>query len=213
MGFSKGRWVVHEMFRDKAPLDIRRKGRLNQENPEHPDEFRNIHTLFRIAFDYSAGIVMLRYAADDIARIYVNGHFVDMGPAASYHFAFGYLEIDITEYVVPGKNIIGAHLYYQGELNRVSPGGDFRTGFIAEVMIDGEIASYTDENTKCRLTKAYGHGDIIAYRTQYLEHFDARIWEYDWHTNGFDDSAWENSSIKENNDHIFRKQVSKRLQF
>ncbi len=213
MGFSKAKWVVHSMFRDKVPLDIRKKGNLNQENPEHPDELRNRHTLFRMKFDYESGKAVLRYAADDIARIYINGKFIDMGPAASYHFAFGYLEIDITEYLVSGDNVIGSHLYYQGELNRVSPGGDFRTGFIAEVLIEDEIVIFTDENTKCKMTEAYGRGEIFAYRTQYIEHFDARIWEYEWHTNDFDDSAWENSAIKENNDHTFRKQVSKRLQF
>jgi len=213
MAFSKGKWVVHGMYRDKQPLDVRKMGRLNQENPEHPDEYRNRHTLFRLPFEYTDGKVILRYAADDIARIYVNGTFVDMGPAASYHFAFGYLEIEITEHCSPGKNIIGAHLYYQGELNRVSPGGDFRTGFIAEVICNEEIIAFTDKETKCRLTAAYGRGDIIAYRTQYLEHFDANVWEYGWNRTDFNDDKWEPAEEKGNNDHIFRLQESKRLQF
>ncbi len=213
MSFRKAQWVVHEMFRDKEPLDIRKMGRLNQENPEHPEEFRNIHTLFRLKFENSGNETVLRYTADDIAKIYVNGTFIDMGPAASYHFKFGYLEIDITEYLIDGENIICAHLYYQGELNRVSPGGDFRTGFIAEIESTGKVIAATDENVKCKITSAYGRGDIFAYRTQYLEHFNTNIWDYDWAELEYDDSAWEKSCIKENNDHSFDKQVSKRLQF
>lgn len=213
MVFLKAEWVVDEMFENMNPLDIRKMGRLNQENPEHPEKYRNIHTLFRMEFENPNASVMLRYAADDIAKIYVNGKFIDMGPAPSYHFCFGYLEIDITEYLEKGKNVIGAHLYYQGELNRITPGGDFRTGFIAEVVSEGKIVAYTDKNTKCKLTKAYGRGEIFAYRTQYLEHFNANVWEYDWAKPDYNDSKWPSSSVKSNNDHIFEKQVSERLQF
>ena len=213
MSFKKAKWVVNKLYKHKKPLDIRKKGRLNQENPEHPDEFRNRHTLFRMDFENPDTQALLRYAADDIAKIYVNGTFVDMGPAASYHFCFGFLEIDISKYIIEGKNVIGAHLYYQGELNRISPGGDFRTGFIAEIESAGHIIAYTDGNIKCNMTNAYGRGDIIAYRTQYLEHFDANLWEYNWACPEFSDSSWENATVKENNDHEFAKQVSKRLQF
>ncbi|MFO7612269.1 MAG: family 78 glycoside hydrolase catalytic domain [Clostridia bacterium] len=213
MPFKKARWIVHGMFADSHPLDIRKKGILNQENPEHPDEYRNRHTLFRLAFDSMGKRTILRYSADDIARIYIDGKQIDMGPAPAYHFAFGYIEIDITGYLVPGRNVLCGHLYYQGELNRVSPGGDFRTGFIAEIEAGEEILAFTDENVPCRLTNAYGRGEVIAYRTQYLENFDARIWEYEWKLPEFDDSHWEKSSVKANNDHVFRKQISRRLQF
>lgn len=213
MSFKKAKWVVGAAFNDKMPLDIRKNGRLKQDNPEHPDEFRNIHSLFRLEFINPGSKTILRYSADDIAKIYINGIFIDMGPAAAFQFAFGYLEIDITKYLINGKNIIGAHLYYQGELNRVSPSGDFRTGFIAEIESNGKIIAFTDEKTKHKITGAYGHGNIIAYRTQYLENFDAGIWEYKWALTDFDDSMWEKSYIKYNNDHVFEKQISKRLQF
>jgi len=80
-------------------------------------------------------------------------------------------------------------------------------------LVNDEVISYTGEDTLCMLTEAYGHGDIIAYRTQYLEHFDAEIWEYDWNLPLYDDKGWEKAKIKENNDHTFRLQESLRLQF
>jgi hypothetical protein len=213
MAFKKGKWVTHGIFRDKKPLDIRKKGMLNQENPRHPEKFRNIHTLFRLPFTYKGGGAKLRYSADDIARIYVNGRFIDMGPAPAYHFSFGYMEIDITPFVKEGFNIIGSHLYYQGELNRTWPSGDFRTGFIAEVETGGEVTAYTDSPMRCRMTRAYGRGETIGYRTQYLEHFDANEWEYGWNLPGFDESNWEDAARKENNDHVFHIQASKNLEF
>ncbi len=211
--FKKARWVVDKMFEHKNVLDIRKKGRINQENPEHPMEFRNIHTLFRLKFKNCGTRTLLRYSADDIAKIYINGKFIDMGPAPSYHFAFGYVEIDITEYLIKGVNAAGAHLYYQGELNKVLPSGDFRTGFIAEIEAGSEVIAHTDENTLCKLTKAYGNGDIIGYRTQYLEDFNANLWEYDWALAGFDDSSWKSSAVKPGNDHVFERQITRQLEF
>lgn len=213
MVFKKGKWITHGMFGDKKPIDIREKGMLNQENPEHPEKYRNIHTLFRLPFNYNGGGAKLRWSADDMARIYVNGNFIDMGPAPSYHFSFGYMEIDITEFLQDGTNMIGAHLYYQGELNRTWPSGDFRTGFIAEVETGGNVTAYTGSRTRCRMTHAYGRGETTGYRTQYLEHFDADEWEYGWNLPGFDDSKWEFAAVKANNDHVFSLQTSKSLEF
>ena len=182
-------------------------------DPDHPEKLRNIHTLFRLKFKNTGGKTLLRYSADDIAKIYLNGKFLDMGPAPSYHFAFGYLEIDITGLLIDGVNVIGAHLYYQGELNRVWPSGDFRTGLIAEVESGGKIVSHTDEETKCLITDAYGRGGLIAYRTQYLEYFNANKWDYKWSLPDFDDKEWETASIKRYTDYTFLKQISKRLHF
>ena len=213
MSFKKAKWVVHGMFRDIEPIDVRKYDRIVSYDENHPDKFRNIHTLFRLEFEKPDKKAVLRYSADDIAKIYVNGAFIDMGPAPSYHFNCGYIEIDITEYLIEGKNVVGAHVYYQGELNRVWPSGDYRTGFAAEIETDEIIAAYTDEHTRCRLTDAFGNGDIIAYRTQYLELFDANKWEYDWAQPDYEDSGWEQANIKKFNDYNFNIQISERLQF
>ncbi|MCK5758737.1 MAG: family 78 glycoside hydrolase catalytic domain [Clostridiales bacterium] len=213
MSFKKAQWVVSSMFRDIEPVDVRKYGRIVSYDEKHPDELRNVHTLFRIEFENPDSRTVLRYSADDIAKIYVNGTFLDMGPAPSYHFNYGYLEIDITDYLVGGTNIVGAHVYYQGELNRLWPSGDFRTGFAAEIESENEILAFTDGKTRCKQTDAYGKGDIIAYRTQYLEHFDMNKWDIGWAKADFDDSSWENSCIKKHNDYTFSRQISKRLQF
>lgn len=211
--FKKAKWIVNGIFADIEPIDVRKYGRVVSFDENHKDELRNVHTLFRLDFIKPAGKTILRYSADDIARIYINGNFIDMGPAPSYHFNYGVLEIDITEFLSMGKNTVGAHVYYQGELNRVWPSGDYRTGFAAEIESGGNIISFTDEHSRCRLTDAYGSGDIIAYRTQYLEHFNASKWDYEWAEPGYDDSEWEQAVVRKHNDYKFSAQISKRLQF
>ncbi len=215
--FKRAKWVVDERYHQQRPLDLRAKARdsINnlQENPDHPPELKNTHVLFRLKFEIDhCRKVILNYSADDIARIYVNGRFVEIGPAPSYHFRYDCNSLDITDLVHKGMNVVGAHLYYQGELNLAGTSGDLRIGFIAEVTADEEIAAYTDERVLCRVSKAFQNGGLTGYRTQYLENFDANEWEYRWNEVLFDDTHWTRARAKENNDHVFRKQVSRSLQ-
>ena len=216
MVFLNAKWVVAKEYKDKKILDIKKRDYIVQDNVEHPLELRNFHTLFRLKFTVNKkGKYIINYSADDIAKIYINGTFIDLGPAASYHFSFNYNSFDISKYIVNGENIIGAHLYYQGEINRVFPSGDFRTGFIAEVLNNNKVIAFTDENTVYKKSEAYNTdiNNLYGYRTQYPEFFDANKWEYKWLNSDFVDNTWKKSSIKMNNDHKFTKQITKPLQF
>ncbi|MFO7636828.1 MAG: family 78 glycoside hydrolase catalytic domain [Clostridia bacterium] len=212
--FEKAKWVTPERFFALEPLDLRGKEILCQDNPLHPMELRNAHFLYRMKFFWDGkGQVRLLYSADDIAKVYVNGHFLQMGPVPCYHFRYDCNEMDITPHLHQGENVVGAHVYYQGELNRVWPSGDFRLGFIGEIRQDGSLIAYTGEKTKVMESRAYRDAGITGYRTQYLEDFDANEWDEDWCKAGFEDDFWKNASIKENNDHIFYRQESKALAF
>lgn len=214
MSFTKAKWVVSEKYCDLKPLDIRKKGRLNQNNDEHTKDQVNDHTLFRMKFEnIDSKNTILRYSADDIAKIYVNGYFIDMGPAPAYHFKLNYNEFDITPYLKKGRNVIAAHVYYMGELNRVFPSGDFRVGFICEVIQNEAIIAYTDENTKQIESKAYGTNGMIGYKTQYTELFNANEWDYNWASIDCDESSWENACIKKYTDYNLAKQITKPLDF
>ena len=214
MVFKRAKWIVFKSFSEKKPLDLRDREYIKYDNEKHPIEYRNFHTLFRFKFNVdNKGKYVLKYSADDIAKIYVNNILIDIGPAPSYHFSYGYNQFDISKYVKEGANVICAHLYYQGEINRVMPSGDFRTGFIAEVIKDdNKIIAYTDEKTKCKKSLAYNsdNENLLGYRTQYIEYFNANKWEYHWKDIQFDDSSWDNAKRK-NNDHKFVLQETKSL--
>jgi len=215
MVFIRAKWVVYESFSEKNPLNLRGREYIKYDNENHPIEYRNFHTLFRLKFNgENKGKYILKYSADDIAKVYINGTFIDLGPAPSYHFSYGYNQFDISEYIKEGVNVISAHLYYQGEINRVTPSGDFRTGFIAEVIKDENIiVAYTDKKTKCKKSMAYNsdNNNLLGYRTQYIEYFDANKWEYNWKNIQFDDSQWKYVGEKNNNDHNFVLQETKPL--
>lgn len=214
MKFERARWITTKRFAEQQPLDLRGKEILCQDNPSHPDEFRNVHFLFRLAFHWDgSGKAILRYSADDIAKVYINGTFLQMGPAPSYHFRYDVNQLDVTALLESGINILAAHVYYQGELNRVWTSGDFRTGFIGEIQSGKDILAATGETTRVRESSAYRNGGLTGYRTQYLEDFDACQWEKAWAERGFDDHSWDCATIKENNDHVFSFGEAKPLSF
>jgi len=85
MSFKNAKWIVHEIFRDIEPIDVRKYDRVVSYDKEHKDELRNVHMLFRIGFANPEGNAVLRYSADDIARIYVNGNFnINVGSYLSF---------------------------------------------------------------------------------------------------------------------------------
>ena len=70
------------------------------------------------------GRVKIYITADDCYKLYVNGKFVTLGPAAGFYFHYYYNEIDITDYIRAGENTVAVHTYYQGLINRVFVSGD-----------------------------------------------------------------------------------------
>lgn len=151
---------------------------------------RNLHVLARA--DYFAENLqeaerkyILRISADDYYKLYVNGKYVAQGPAPAYAEHYYYNELDVTEYLVEGKNVFALHLYYQGLINRVWNSGDNRFGVGAELMCveeahsSGESADVKELCWKYRISEAYT-GVSVGYETQFLENFDSRKWDADW---------------------------------
>ena len=116
--------ICHPDFADLAPLNVWHKEHAAYEQPSHPEELKNRHTLFRKkftlpAFDAKKNRAVLRITADDCYILRINGAYVTEGPAPAYPSAYYYNEIDVTEYLLAGGNIIAVHQYYQGLVNRV----------------------------------------------------------------------------------------------
>ncbi|MCK5812374.1 MAG: family 78 glycoside hydrolase catalytic domain, partial [Clostridiales bacterium] len=216
MVFFKAKWIIEKSFLNQPIINIKDREWIVQDNEGHSKELRNFHTLFRQKFSIKdKQSYLLTYSADDIAKIWINGHFIDVGPAPAYYFSYNYQQFDITKYLVEGENVFCAHLYYQGEINRVFPSGDFRTGLIAEIHNDkNETIMWTSEKTLCHKSLAYetNQDKLLGYRTQYIEYIKAKKYDYDWLLAEYNDKEWDNAYIREINDHKFTKQISKPLQ-
>lgn len=134
--------------------------------------------------------LFLSISADDYYKLYVNGTFVTQGPAPAVPEQYYYNELDLTDYLQPGKNVLAVHLYYQGLINRVWNSGDNRFGLYAKLRAETKKHEMGLQ-WRYQICKAYSSGGTVGYETQFLENFDSRLWEADWNSLDYDDSTWE----------------------
>lgn len=208
----KALFISHPDFAELTPLNVFRKEFPKLENPYHPEELKNRHILYRREFSVSAfGRATLRISADDYYKLYINGRFVTMGPAASYPHCYCYNELDVSEYLVEGRNVIAVHNYYQGLVNRVWVSGDLRQMLWCELDLDGETVLVTDESWKCADHTGYSAMGVIGYETAFTERYDSRAPECDFLLPDFDDSSWGYAKEKRHSDYTLVKQSTRQL--
>ena len=186
-------WVTTERFAAAKPICMYHKEQ--EPNPDDPMGVANYHVLARATVhrDPDAAAQLLRISADDYYKLYVNGELVTQGPAPANPEHYYYNTLDISRYLHAGENTLAVHLYYQGLLNRVWNSRDGRCGLAADVVslrANGTVAARVEPSWRYRETDAYGMGDTVGYETQFLEHFDSRIWDEGWAEECYDASSW-----------------------
>lgn len=236
MGEFKPTWYTIPEFAESTPVFVYHK---EQEQVElRNNGIRNLHVLARADFLAENGKRYgLRISADDYYKLYVNGIFVTQGPAPAYPEHYYYNSIDLTPYLAPGKNVIAAHLYYQGLVNRVWNSGDNRFGIGTEVVeldaengeslvraaaradrdIQMETAPQKSGGKACRelhwryrISEAYT-GEVTGYDTQFLENFDSRKWDGNWNAVDCDETGFREMVPAVWADYHFSEQPTKQL--
>lgn len=227
-------WYTIPEFAKSGPVCVYHK---EQEAAEISNNgIKNLHVLARADLLVKRGRkYLLRITADDYYKLYVNGTFVTQGPAPAYPEHYYYNSIDLTPYLVPGKNVIAVHLYYQGLVNRVWNSGDNRFGIGAEVVEhvpagesteagipagvtgDGHNGTrvpageaYHELHWRYRISEAYT-GETTGYDTQFLENFDSRKWDADWNTVHYEEKGFKEMVPAAWADYHFEKQPTKQL--
>lgn len=209
----ENQWICNPRFQGIQPLNLLHKQLDNIFTvPEHREDLKNNHTLFRkkIQIDSKIKKAILDISADDYYKLYINGTYVTQGPANSYAFCYYYNQVDITEYLHVGENIIAVHVYYQGMVNRAYNSGNYLQGMIAELQIDGE--QVLDEEWKCAEAQEFGASRIIAYDTQFDEIIDNRAKKCGWKKADYDDSEWENAVVCGADPHVLIQQPCANVQ-
>ncbi len=178
------------------------------------DTNENSHVLFRKEFELckKPSKAVLYITADDYYKAYINGRFVCQGPAPAYSDKYGYNVVDVTDFICDGQNLIAVHTYYQGLINRVWVSGDNRHGLLFDLECDGRVEICSDTSVKTHRHTAYTPNGYVGYKTQIMENYDSRASEVGFEKCDFDDSAWENSRIKQNLDYTFVQQTTKMLE-
>ena len=184
-------WVTHPEMAGLRPRNVRarqlERGRLAPVDTR----CRNRRYLFRRSFDLaSVRTATLRITADDYYKLYVNGAFVGMGPAAGTTDCTYYNVIDLAPYLVKGRNTIAVHTYYQGLVNRVWVSGDNRHGLWLELYADGRRVLEGDSSFRVARHTGYSEMGTAGYDTQFLECYDAGAPEVGFERPDFDDTSW-----------------------
>ena len=203
-----GKWITDKTFADLSPVDVFGIQERGEALPE--DENKNSHILFRgkLSLDKAPSSALIYISADDYYKLYINGRYVAMGPAPSYHICYNYNTLDIKDLLKAGENTLAIHTYYQGYVNRVWQSGDSRQGLIFDIEVDGKIALSSDENIKTARHTGFSALGTVGYKTQFMESYDSSSPEDKFYLENFDDSCWQNASVKENDDHIMTEQKS-----
>ena len=209
----KGKWITDSVFSKLQPRNVfhRQLEELSLDCSEH----RNQHILFRKRFSLTDSFrdAKIYISADDYYKLYINGRFVAQGPSPSYHFQYNYNEIDVTDYLNEGENVIAVHTLYQGLINRVWQSGDLRHGLICDLTLDGATVLASDESFLTEHHTAYSETGICGYDTQFLEQYDSRSREVGFERPDFDDSDWHFACVCAFDDHVLTEQQSHMLEF
>ncbi len=133
-------------------------------------------------------------AAESRYGLEVNGRRVQWGPAPSDPRWPEADPVDLTEFLQPGRNIIGATVLYYGHGDGTWPFG--KPGFLfwleAENASGGPINVVSDSSWKAHLARAWRPGQHKRWYLRALqEEFDARLYPHGWTLTGFrEDSSW-----------------------
>ena len=127
--------------------------------------------------------------ADAKYSLYVNGRYVNFGPARGFQHHWPFDRIDLVPYLQPGKNVIAALLYEFG-CGNYTYAYEGECGFLLAGTIGEEDLS-TNETWKIRIAPGYlcavarGSGQY-----GFQEFYDFRSAEDDWFEPDYDDSSW-----------------------
>ena len=99
---------------------------------------------------------VLQISAPTQYAAFINGKFVGHGQYADYPHFKVYDEIDVTEYLCEGKNLVAVLCYNQG--NNSYPYRYKTPALSFCIAVNGQPICASGENTKARLSKAYVSG-------------------------------------------------------
>lgn len=200
-----GRWITNTTFAAKTPLNVFHR---QLEPIDLPCEDQDQHILFRKKFTLTAKPerAAVYISADDRYRLYINGRFAAEGPTAAYPWAYGYNTVDVTDLLSEGENTVAVHTLYYGVVNRVCVSADERHGLLLDLECDGKTAVSSDTTFRTAIHTAYTPTGIIGYNTQFAEDYDASAPTVGFWFPGYDDSQWENASLREHTDYVMTAQ-------
>ena len=114
------------------------------------------YVLFRNSFVYTKGKVYIDISVCDEYIIYINDRQVAFGQYPDYSHYKIYDKIDLTDFLVKGKNELMILVWYQGKSSFTNI--DFGPGIIYEVYDEKEILCYSEQGQSCGRDRSFVSG-------------------------------------------------------
>lgn len=164
---------------------------------DHRWDLTNAYALFRREFtlDRVPRRAPLFITADQSYHLYVNGAFVGRGPARGFQARWPYDEIDLSPWLVPGRNVLAVRAHNPGFSNFQYLHQGYAGLLVAARW--GRSRLDSDRTWKC-LAQPGIRRDMVRGSLQLFaqEHFDARVGPLDWMNADFDDSGWSAPAVQ-----------------
>ncbi len=123
-----------------------------------PGETENIYGVyyFRKTIDLTTkpGKFVVHVSADNRYKLFVNGTLVSLGPARCDQYHWNYETVDLSPFLVSGKNTVTAIVWNEG-LYRPEAQISVRTAFMMQGNTPAEEILNTNESWKCTRDNAY----------------------------------------------------------
>jgi len=172
----KAQWITHPTAStlDYGVFNFRRSFTLNKK----PEKF------------------IIYLSADNRYRLFVNGHYICMGPARGDIGHWRYETLDIAPHLKQGKNVIAAEVVNFGE-HRHAAQQTFQTAFILQSNKDNDLTLNTgDKQWKVIRNPAFNDipfssADMHGYYAAGPgDHFDMEQYPWNWQEPSFNDNSW-----------------------
>ncbi|MBU0477414.1 hypothetical protein KKC91_02465 [bacterium] len=128
--------------------------------------------------------------ADTQYRLYVNGIYINRGPARGFQESWSYDNVNITPFLKKGRNVIAALVHNLGisTFQYIHQG---YAGFLLAGKADDEEIS-TNQSWRVRIAPGYKRVTTrVSLQLGFQEFFDARL-DDSWVLSDYDDSSWDN---------------------
>jgi hypothetical protein len=155
--------------------------------------------LFRKTIDLAAkpAKYTVHVSGDNRYKLFVNGQLVSIGPARGDQYYWNYETVDLTPYLVAGKNVVSAIVFNEGASRAVAQ-MSYRTGFILQGDTPAEEELNTGPNWKCYRDSSYHPLPVVLVYSYYAagpdELVDMKLHPNGWQQLDFDDTKWQSAS-------------------
>lgn len=143
--------------------------------------------------------LILKISADTRYKLYINGYFVEFGPARGDGRVWYADEVEIAPWLLRGENVIAAEVLRYPLVYRYGNFGMSRTatpGLFVEEITERKECIFADASWKC--IRSSGYKLLLEMRgidpLMYQEECSGETFDLNWKLAGFDDDAWENAA-------------------